>query len=133
MVIPTSAGGQDIQNLTQVKIKIPVPAGSAFSAASLSGGSNIGSGTPSIAQSGGFVTLTVPGPLATGSTAILPTVNLSLVASGVVGTQLNTILAGNSYANPGITFTVKIVLFGVTVPTSCFVNPSPTFSTTTIN
>jgi len=132
MPIPSSAGGQTIQNLSNVRIRIPVPAGSTFASATLSGGSNLGSGTPTVTQSAGVITLTVPGPLAAGTTAVLPTVNVNLQASGSTGTVLNAILAGNSYANPGITFTVKIVLFGLSVSTNCFVSPSPVFATTTI-
>jgi len=131
MPIPTSGGGQTIQNLNTLKIKFPVPANSTFVSASVAGGSNIGSGTPSVAQAGGFITLTVPGPLAAGSTATLPTVSVILKA-GASGQNVQTILAGNSYTNPGITFNVKISLFGLTIPTNCFVNPSPVFSTTPI-
>jgi len=133
MPIPTSGGGQTIQNLTNVKIKVPVPAGASFVSASLVGGSNLGSGTPTVTHSAGIVTLTIPGPLAAGTTAVLPTVKVNVQATGSPGTALNVILAGTSYANPGITFTVKIVLFGLSVPTNCYVNPSPVFATTTIN
>lgn len=132
MVIPTTGGGQSIQYLSQVKIRIPVPTGTSFVSATLSGASNVGTGTPTVAQSGGVITLTVPGNLTAGTTATLPKITLTLKATGGVGTQINTILAGTSYADPGITFNVKIDLFGLTVATNCFVNPSPVFSTTPI-
>ena len=132
MVIPTSAGGQTIVNLNQVKIKIPVPTGSTFVSATLSGAANVGSGTPTVAQASGIITLTVPGNLNAGTTATLPTITLTLNATGAVGTQIQTILAGNSYANPGITFNVLIQLFSITVPTTCYVTPSPVFSSTPI-
>src|SRR5205823_2291501 len=109
MPIPTTGGGQQIQNLNQLKIKFPVPAGSSFVSATLSGGSNIGSGTPTVTQASGVVTLTVPGPLAAGTTATLPSATVTMKATGASGTVLNTILFGNSYTNPGITFNVQIV------------------------
>jgi dehydratase len=133
MTIPTSAGGQTIVNINTVKIKFPVPANSAFVSATLTGGSNIGSGTPTVAMSGGVITMTVPGPPAAGSVATLPTVTVNLTATGAPGSTVKTILAGSSYSNPGITFNVKISLFSLTVATNCFVNPSPVFSSTPIS
>jgi len=133
MTIPTSASGYTLNNINTVKIRFPVPTGSTFVSATLSGASNVGSGTPTVAQSGGVITLTVPGNLNAGTVATLPTVTLTLKATGAVGTSINTILAGNSYANPGITFTVRVaVLFGIDVPTNCYVSPSPVFSSTPI-
>lgn len=129
-MVPSSASGQTIQNLNAVVVKFPVPAGSSFVSASVSGGSNLGSGTPTVANNSGVITLTVPGNLAGGSTAVLPTVTVNLTATGAAPAQIKTILAGSSYSNPGITFNAKISLGNV--PTKCFVNPSPVFSTTDI-
>ena len=42
--------------------------------------------------------------------------------------------ARREFAISGITFNVHIVLFGISVPTTCYAVPStPTFSTTTIS
>ncbi len=57
-----------IRNLNTVRVRFTVPAGATFVSATLSGGSNLGTGAPSVAHSGGIVTLSVPGQLAPGTT-----------------------------------------------------------------
>jgi len=134
IVVPTTGGGFNITNLNTVKVRFDLPAGATFVSASLSGGSNLGSGAPTVALSGSQVVLSIPGNLLPGTTATLPTVTATLSASGASGTVLPWKLSGSSYASPGITFTARVqVLLGVSVATSCFASPNPVLGTTTIN
>ena len=137
IVVPTTGGGYSIARLSAVSIRFNLPAGATFKSATLSGGSLLGSGVPSVASSGGLITLTVPGNLSPGTTAILPKVTATLNASGAVGTSLPAQLHGTSYSDPGISFTATVSgvpLFGnLDVPTKCFASPNPVLGTTTIN
>jgi dehydratase len=132
--VPAEAGGYKITNLKNLKLKVPVPQGATFQSATLTGGSNLGTGIPSVAQADNVVTVTVPGPLAGGSTFQLPALHLTLTATGAAGTAIDTKLAGSSYTDPGMTFgaTVQAGPFPIDVPTTCFANPSPTLTSTTI-
>jgi dehydratase len=135
ITVPPQAGGFAVNKLTNLVLKVPVPQGSTFQAASLTGGSNLGSGIPTVSQADNVVTVTVPGPLAGGSTFQLPVLHLTLTASGAPGTQVETRLAGTGYDDPGMTFTanVQVGIFPIDVPTFCFANPSPTFTSTGID
>ena len=134
LVVPTQTAGYNVNELKDLTLQIPVPANSTYQAATLSGGSNLGNGTPTVDEADNVVTVTVPGPLAGGSTVQLPVLHLTLVASGAAGTTIETHVAGTSYIDPGMRFTanVQVSFFTVDVPTSCFANPAPTFTTTTI-
>jgi dehydratase len=134
MVVPSQTAGYNVNELKDLTLQIPVPANSTYQAATLTGGSNLGTGTPTVDEADNVVTVTVPGPLAGGSTVTLPVLHLTLVASGAAGTTIETHLAGTSYIDPGLRFTanVKVSFFTVDVPTSCFANPAPTFTSTTI-
>ncbi|MFZ4433307.1 MAG: cyclodehydratase [Microthrixaceae bacterium] len=137
IIVPTTGGGYPIQNLNTIKVRFDVPAGATFVSASLNGGSNLGAGTPTVALSGTQVVLSIPGNLAPGTTATLPTVTATFTASGAVGTTLGWKLAGTSYSNPGISFTARVgsvPLFGsINVPTNCYASPNPVLGTTTIS
>jgi dehydratase len=134
MTVPTKAGGNTVNNLRNLALIVPVPAGTTYEAATLTGGSNLGSGTPAVSQTGNVVTITVPGPIKAGVTIQLPALHLTLTASGAPDTTIETHVAGASYDNPGLTFTANVTagFLSVNVPTSCFANPSPTFTSTTI-
>jgi dehydratase len=133
--VPTEGGGYPIKRLTDLKVRFQLPAGTSFVSATLSGGSNLGSGTRTVTASGNVVTLTVPGPLAPGTTAVLPKVTTTLKATGAAGTVLQARLAGSSYANPSITFNAVVsAIFGieVTAATNCYAPTNPVIATTTI-
>jgi dehydratase len=134
LTVPSNAGSNKVNNLRNLALKVAVPAGATFQSASLEGGSNLGSGTPAVAQANGVVTVTVPGPLTAGSQVQLPALHLTLTASGAPDTTIETRLVGASYNDPGLTFTanVKAAFLNVDVPTTCFANPSPTFTSTRI-
>lgn len=134
--VPTTGGGYPIRNLNTVRVRFTVPAGATFVSATLSGGSNLGTGAPSVAHSGGIVTLSVPGQLAPGTTAVLPTVTVTLNASGAPGTVLDARFAGNSYDNPSIQFTAVVgvpLLGNISGTTRCFSPLNPVVATTTIS
>lgn len=133
--VPTTGGGYPIKRLTSLKIRFQVPAGASFVSAALSGGSNLGNGTPTVAASGNVVTLTVPGNLAPGTTAVLPTVTATLKATGPAGTVLPAQLSGTGYADPAITFTATVSgPFGIEIsaPTNCYAPANPVLATTTV-
>jgi dehydratase len=136
ILVPTEGGGYPIRNLNTVKVRFAVPAGATYVAASLSGGSNLGAGTPTVSQSGGIVTLSVPGQLAPGTTAVLPTVTVTLNASGAPGTVLNARFSGASYDDPAIQFTAVVgvpFLGNISGTTKCFSPTNPIVATTTIS
>ena len=129
--IPSSVNGYTVKRVTNMALKVPIPANSTYVSSSLSGGSaNVG--TTSISVSGGVATITASGPMAGGATFELPTVtaNLTAGASGTIETKLY----GTSYTNPGLTFTAVVgSIFGdINVPTKCYPNPNPVITTTTI-
>jgi dehydratase len=133
--VPTTGGGYPIRNLNTVRVRFSVPTGATFVSATLSGGSNLGTGTPTVSHAGGIVTLAVPGQLAPGTTAVLPTVTVTLNASGAPGTVLAARFAGNSYDNPSIQFTAVVgvpILGNISGTTKCFSPLNPVVATTTI-
>ena len=130
--VPSSVGGNQVKNINTFALKIPIPANSTFVSADLAGGSGLGPTPPTIDVANNVATLSFPGPIAGGSTFKLPTVTAHLTAgqSGTIVTKL----AGTSYSDPGLTFNAvaSSIIGDVTAPTSCFPNPSPVFTTTTI-
>ncbi len=128
--VPTSGGGQTINYLSNLIARFKIPAGSTYQSATIVGGSNLGSGTPTITTSGGNVVLTVPGRLNGGTTATLPTVTANFTASGAPGSTIVTNLGGSSYGNPGFSFNANTGLGNV--QTNCYANPNPGLSTTNV-
>jgi dehydratase len=133
MTVPAAAGSNTVNNLRNLALKVPVPAGSTYQSATVTGGSNLG-GTPTVSHAGNVVTVTVPGPIKGGAMFQLPALHLTLTASGAPDTTIDTHVAGTSYNDPALTFTanVKAGFLSINVPASCFANPSPTFTSTTI-
>jgi dehydratase len=134
ITVPTSASGYTIKDIQGIDLKIPVPANSTYVSSSLAGGSNYGSGTPSVSESNGVVDIAIPGPIAGGATFTLPTLTLNLTA-GSSGSTITSTLAGTSYSNPGLTFTAVISVIGISVNASSVGYPttSPVFTTTTVS
>ncbi|MGB3483407.1 MAG: hypothetical protein WBB07_14480 [Mycobacterium sp.] len=123
--IPSSASGVTINNVNTMKMLIPIPANSTYVSSSASGGTYPGS----TALVSGNVVLTIPGPIPGGTTYIPPavTINVTATAPGSITSKY----AGTSYANPGMTFNTNIPILG-NIATSCYPNPSPTLTTTTV-
>lgn len=137
MNVPTSGEGYPIAWIANLHVRFTVPAGTTFVGASLSGGSNLGTGTPSAVLSGGKVLLTVPGTLAAGATAVLPRVTVTLQATGAVGSSIETRFAGSSYGDPAMDFQTRVtgipLLGSVTSTSNCYAPVNPVLSTTTVS
>jgi dehydratase len=134
ITVPTSASGYTIKQIQGIDLKIPVPANATYVSSSLAGGSNYGSGTPSVSQSSGVVTIVIPGPISAGVTFTLPTLTLNLTA-GASGSTITSTLSGSSYSNPGITFTavLSVLFFTVNAATVGYPTTSPALTTTTVS
>ncbi|MEU7906541.1 cyclodehydratase [Actinoplanes sp. NPDC049118] len=134
LTIPSSTGGYTVRHIKNLKVSTPVPAGAAFRGVTLTGGSNLGTGVPTASESAGMVTVTVPGPLAGGSTVQLPRIHLAVTATAPAGSAIVSTLAGTSYTDPGLTFTanVRVLFTSIDVPTSCFTSPSPALTSTVV-
>lgn len=132
ITVPTSADGYTVKEIEGIALELPVPANATYDSASLSGGSDYGSGTPSVSESGGVITISIPGPITAGTTFTLPTLTLNLT-SGSSGTITST-LSGTSYSDPGLTFTAVLSVIGISVDASAVGYPStsPTLTSTTI-
>jgi dehydratase len=132
ITVPTSASGYTVKSINGIKLEVPVPANSTYDSASLAGGSNYGSGTPSVSEASGVITISIPGPISAGTTFTLPTLTLNLT-SGSSGT-ITSSLSGTSYSSPGLTFTAVISVIGISVNASAVGYPSttPSLTSTTI-
>ena len=133
ITVPTSADGYTVKEIEGIALEIPVPSNATYDSASLSGGSDYGSGTPSVSESGGVITISIPGPISAGTTFTLPTLTIDLT-SGSSGTITST-LSGTSYSDPGLTFTAVLSVIGISVDASAVGYPStsPTLTSTTIS
>lgn len=129
--VPSEAAGQTVKEIHTFTLKVPVPSNSTLTGVDLTGGANLG-GTPTWSQSGGIVTVQFPGPIAGGSTFELPTITAHLTA-GASGAVEST-LYGTSYDDAGLNFTTVVSTFlgDISAPTSCFPNPNPVLTSTTI-
>ncbi len=124
--VPSSAAGFTVNNISNLKMTIPTPANSTLVSATASGGTVAGT----VATSGGNVVLTVPGPIAGGTSFTPPAVTINVTA-GAAGTSITSKYAGTSYTSPGMTMTTNVSFVG-NVATSCYPNPSPTLTTTSV-
>jgi len=131
--VPAEVNGFQVEQVEGFELKIPIPENSEFVSAELSGGFNLGPNPPTLTVDGGIATLHLDGPLAGGAEFELPTVTVHLKA-GESGT-IETKLYGTSYDDPGLTFNavVSTIIGDVEVPSSCYPNPNPVLTTTTIS
>lgn len=130
ITIPTEQSPATISSITNVKMRIPVPANAQFVSASLSGGINTGSGTPTVARQGNIIEVSMPGPLVAGSVVTPPVVTAILKATGPVGSTIQTKISEAS-SPQGYTLTVNSN-FGA-IPTECVpAAPNPALATATI-
>jgi dehydratase len=129
--VPTEAAGQTVKEIHTFALKVPVPPNATLAGIDLTGGANLG-GTPAASESDGIITITFPGPIAGGSTFELPTITAHLTA-GASG-SIDATLYGTSYDDAGLTFTTVVSTFlgDISAPTSCFPNPNPVLTSTTI-
>jgi dehydratase len=129
--VPSEAAGQTVKNVNTFVLTVPSPSNSTVTGVDLAGGVNLG-GTPTAMLSGGVITIKFPGPIAGGSSFELPTITAHLTA-GASG-AIESTLGGTSYDDPGLTFNTVVSTFigDITAPTSCFPNPNPVLTSTTI-
>lgn len=134
ITVPTSASGYTVTKIQTIDLKIPVPSNSTYVSSSLAGGSNYGSGTPSVSQSAGVVDIAIPGPISAGTTFTLPTLTLNLTA-GSSGSIVTSTLSGTSYSAPGLTFTavLSVFIFSINASTVGYPTTTPALTTTTIS
>jgi PKD repeat protein len=138
MSVPTSGEGYPISWVANVYIRFGIPAGTSFVSATLSGGANLGSGTPTVAQSGGKIVLSVPGQLSPGISAVFPKITVTLQATGASGSTATLKYAGTSYGDPSMSFQTRVtnvpVLGSVVSSSNCFPDsPNPVLGTIAIN
>jgi dehydratase len=129
--VPSEAAGYTVKNVHSFTLKVPVPANATLTGVDLTGGSGLGS-TPTWTEANGVVTVSFAGPIAGGATFELPTITAHLTAgaSGAIESKLY----GTTYDDPGLTFTAVVDTFigDISAPTSCFPNPNPVLTSTTI-
>jgi dehydratase len=147
--VPTTSLGNPVTTATSLRLALPVPVGSTFQSATLSGGSNVGTGATvaevadASSPSGEDVVETVPGPIAAGQSFALPTIALTITASNTVGTVITTALldvppvgAATASADPVLSEVLNTTSGGTAVPVSdtCWPASSPVspLSTTTV-
>jgi dehydratase len=130
--VPSEAAGYTVKNVNTFTLKVPVPANATLTGVDLTGGSGLGS-TPTWTEANGVVTVSFAGPIAGGATFELPTITAHLTAgaSGAIESKLY----GTGYDDPGLTFTAVVSTFlgDISAPTSCFPNPNPVLTSTTIS
>lgn len=131
--VPGEVNGYAVERIEDIDLRIPVPTNSTLESVDLSGGANLGPNPPTVSISNGIATLHIDGPIGGGEQYELPTVTAHLTAgdSGVIETKLH----GTSYDDPGLTLTavVSTLLGSTAVPSSCYPNPNPVLTTTTIS
>lgn len=134
ITVPSSASGYTLKQIQNLVLDLPVPSDSTYVSSSLSGGSNDGSGTPSVSESNGEVSIDIPGPIAGGTTFTLPTLTLDLTA-GAAGGTVETTLGGTGYSDPGLTFTavLNVAFFSVDASAVGYPAASPVLTTTSIS
>lgn len=130
--VPAEAAGYPVKNVNSFTLKVPVPTNATLTGVDLTGGSGLGS-TPAWTEADGVVTVSFAGPIAGGATFELPTITAHLTA-GASG-AIESTLYGSGYDDPGLTFTAVVSTFlgDISAPTSCYPNPNPVLTTTTIS
>jgi dehydratase len=131
--VPASVDGVTIVDIKSLSLKVKVPANSSYVSCSFSGGSGLGTGTPTCSQTNGAVTFKVPGPMDGGTTVTLPKMSVHLKA-GTSGT-ITSKLGGTSYTNPGLRGTADLTVAGgaVTATAVAYPDPNPVLTTTKIS
>src|SRR5690242_5930805 len=133
--------GATLKNIRNLHYRTSVPVNSKMiGSASLSGGSGLNS-TPSITSTpngaaGSIVEVTVPGPINAGQNYQLPTVNMTLQATGSALSVVQPKIYGTSYADWGLSMIVNADLpsglGNADLNMTCFPSSSLALSTTTI-
>lgn len=133
ITVPSSVGEYTVQQIKDLQLSVPVPTNATLTGQQISGGSGLGSAPPTVHVANGRVVVTIPGPIDGGNTFTPPMLTLTMTA-GAAGTTVETMIAGSSYDDPGLTFTARVPVFLliIDVPTSCYPSPSPVLSSTAV-
>ena len=137
MAVPTSGGGYPISYIANLYYKFTIPAGSTFLGATLSGGGNLGAGTPTVTEDGGEIVLFVPGVLSPGVSAVFPKITAEFQATGSPGSTIETRYAGTGYGDASLIFSTRVtnvpLLGSLTTTSYCYADAvNPVLSTTLI-
>jgi dehydratase len=137
MDVPTSGGGYPISYIANLWYKFTIPANTTFLGATLSGGSNVGAGAPTVGEDAGEIVLFVPGALNAGVTADFPTITARFQATGAAGSTVETQFAGTGYGDASLIFNTRVtnvpVLGTITSTSYCYADVvNPILSTTDI-
>jgi len=147
--VPTTILGDPVTSVGSLVLTLPLPAGTTFQSATLSGGTNVGTGatvaeqTDSQSPSGFDLVETVPGPITAGQTFALPAIDLTISASTTVGTTITPTLldvppVGTASASADPTLSAVYATTTSTgtgsVTDTCWpaTSPAPALSTTTV-
>jgi hypothetical protein len=129
--VPSSqnGGAAHVTFIKDLSYKIPVPPNSRFTAGSLAGGFNYGSGTPTVTLQGapttGTILYSIPGPIPTDQQFQIPALHLDMVTNGAVGASIRFQLGGSSVSDPGFTTTAHVTSpFNGDAATACY-EPAP--------
>jgi dehydratase len=131
--LPSSYDGVTLVSVQDLHVYVKVPANSTYVSCALSGGSGLGSGTPTCSESGGKVDFSVPGPIPGGTTVTPPVVSITLKA-GSHG-SIKSKIYGTSYKKPGLTGSATLSAFGeqFNAKAAGYPSPSPVLTTTKIS
>jgi hypothetical protein len=105
LTVPSSLAGFPLSNIRGIKFNIPVPAGSSFRSASLSGWN---SGVSTVSQANGVVTVTVPGPVSAAAAVQFPVLHLSLTATSPPTSSIIYNTGGNGITASALKFTASL-------------------------
>jgi dehydratase len=125
-----------LTQISDVVVKVAVPANATLTNHTISDWADVGAGTPTSAVNAGVISITIPGPIPAGTTATFPTLTMSLQATGALGSRVEPKLAGTSYASNGLTLKSHVTgtILGPLDPTyACFPSPSPNLHSTLIS
>jgi dehydratase len=132
--VPSDEDGNTVSEISNWTVTLVVSSNATIETDSISGGSNLGAGTPSITGDGNDITINIPGPIAAGTIVTLPTVDFTLKAGSTAGT-VSVALAGSSYTDPGTTVTGALTeADGTQVVTAdtCYPTSATTLTDTTV-
>jgi dehydratase len=121
--VNAGTSGGTVTQISNLVWRIGIPANASLVSQEISGWANVGSATPTSTVSGGNVVITVPGPILSGTPATLPTLTMTLTATGALGSRIEPKVGGTSYASPGLSFNTRVTgtILGTLNPTlACF-------------
>ncbi|MDQ1520233.1 MAG: large repetitive protein, partial [Actinomycetota bacterium] len=129
--------GATLNNIHDLHLRLPIPANSTLQSSSFTPGFGYGNGAVTLTQSGNNLVLYVQGPIPANQQWKLPTINMTLKATGSQLSNIQAHFGGTSYSDPGLDFIANANLPAPIsstndLPTACYPSSSPALSTTLI-